>query len=343
MDYLNKTLGIGKVYVSGDNCTFIVSKLEEIQAIVDLLSNRPLNSTKYLNFLDFKKALDLYKNFKMTEDVSSEIMKLKEKMNSKRTEFEMPYSHKPLITKHWLLGFVEGEGSFSVRRESNKFEILFSLSQSYKDEVLMDAIKEFFENLSGDDTSDVVKKSLYKPKGIKHKQVIQLVITQTNYIKNVLIPFFCSLEWYSKKELDFQDWVTIFKLKERGHHYQEEGLRVLSDITNQMNNYRLSTNSSDIKVDRDKLLKDVKKLLEGSSNYEIVGDRKIIKSLNRLVGVGKQVNIQLEEQDGTVVKTFFSVSDCAKFFNASRTLIYSRILKNKPILFGDKYVYIKKN
>ena len=41
----------------------------------------------------------------MTEDVSSEIMKLKEKMNSKRTEFEMPYSHKPLITKHWLLGF----------------------------------------------------------------------------------------------------------------------------------------------------------------------------------------------------------------------------------------------
>ena len=204
----------------------------------------------------------------------------------------------------------------------------------------MDAIKEFFENLSGDDTSDVVKKSLYKPKGIKHKQVIQLVITQTNYIKNVLIPFFCSLEWYSKKELDFQDWVTIFKLKERGHHYQEEGLRVLSDITNQMNNYRLSTNSSDIKVDRDKLLKDVKKLLEGSSNYEIVGDRKIIKSLNRLVGVGKQVNIQLEEQDGTVVKTFFSVSDCAKFFNASRTLIYNRILKNKPILFG---VYIKKN
>ena len=107
-----------------------------------------------------------------------------------------------------------------------------------------------------------------------------------------------------------------------------------------MNNYRLSTNSSDIKVDRDKLLKDVKKLLEGSSNYEIVGDRKIIKSLNRLVGVGKQVNIQLEEQDGTVVKTFFSVSDCAKFFNASRTLIYNRILKNKPILFG---VYIKKN
>ena len=51
LDYLSQTLGIGKVYVSGANCTFIVSKLEELQTIVDLLSNRPLNSTKYLNFL----------------------------------------------------------------------------------------------------------------------------------------------------------------------------------------------------------------------------------------------------------------------------------------------------
>ena len=40
----------------------------------------------------------------MTEDVYSEILNLKEKMNSKRTEFEMPYSHKPLVTKNWLLG-----------------------------------------------------------------------------------------------------------------------------------------------------------------------------------------------------------------------------------------------
>lgn len=343
LDYLSQTLGIGKVYVSGDSCTFVVSKHEELQTIVDLLSNRPLNSTKYLNFLDFKKALDLYKNKKMTEEISSEIINLKGKMNSKRTEFKMPYSHKPLITKYWLLGFVEGEASFSVRRESNKFELIFSLSQSANDEVLMDVIKEYFENLSGDYSSDVVKKSFYKPKGINHKQVIQLIITQTDFIKNELIPFFSSLEWHSKKELDFKDWVTIFKLKERGHHYQEEGLKVLNDITNQMNNYRLSTNRCVIKVDSDQLLKDVNSLLEGPSNYEIVEDRKIIKSLNRLVGVGQQVKIQLEEQDGTVVRTFFSISDCAKFFNVSRSLIYARILKNKPILFGDKYVYIKKN
>lgn len=301
LDYICITLSIGTVYAYNDKCTFVVSKLKEVQIIIDLLSNNPLNSTKLLNFLDFKKAFELYISGKITEDITKEILNLKNGMNLKRTEFKMP--DKPLITNYWLLGFVEGEGSFSVRRESNKFELLFSISQSVKDEVLMDAIKNFLLNLPGISGLDVVKKSIYIPKGINHKPVIQLAISQTDFIKNVLIKFFSSLEWHSKKELDFKDWVIIFKLKERGH--QEEGLRVLKAITSQMNNYRLSTYKG-IKVDRDQLLKDINILLDGPSNYEIVGDRKIIKSLNKLSGVGKQVILQLEEENGNILKTFYS-------------------------------------
>lgn len=98
-------------------------------------------------------------------------------MNSKRTVFKMPYFHIPIITINWLLGFVEGEGSVSVRRGSNKFELLFSISQSAKDEILMDAIKKFFVNLPGAYGSDIVKKSFFNPKDINHQPVIQLVIS----------------------------------------------------------------------------------------------------------------------------------------------------------------------
>lgn len=80
-----------------------------------------------------------------------------------------PDFHIPIITNNWLLGFVfffyikkTGEGSFSVRRGSNKFELLFSISQSAKDEILMDSIKKFFENLPGAHGSDIVKKSIYE-------------------------------------------------------------------------------------------------------------------------------------------------------------------------------------
>jgi len=325
----------------GDKCTFVVSSHKEIQMIIDLLTIYPLNSTKLLNFLDLKKAFELYTNNTKTEDIFKEIISLKNGMNSKRTEFKMPDFHIPLITSNWLLGFVEGEGSFSVRRGSSKFELLFSISQSVKDEILMDAIKQFFENLPGTHGLDIVKKSIYNPKGVNHQPVIQLVISQTDYIKNVLIQFFSSLEWHSKKELDFNDWVIIFNLKERGHHYQEEGLRVLNTIVNQMNNSRLST-SKNISIDRDQLLKDIAILLNGPSNYEIIGDRKIIKSLNKLAGVGKQVIIQLEDENGNVIKTLYSILDCAKFFKVSRTLIYSRLSDNKSVIFEGKHVFITK-
>lgn len=61
---------------------------------------------------------------------------------------------------------------------------------------------------------------------------------------------------------------------------------------------------------------------------QIVGNRKIIKSLNKLAGVGKQVIVQLEEENGNVLKTFYSILDSAKFFKVSRTLIYSRLSDN---------------
>jgi len=112
LDYICNILGAGKVFTYVDKCTFVVSSLKEIQIIIDLLTEYPLNSTKLMNFLDFKKAFQFYTNNTKTEDIVKEIINLKNGMNSKRTEFKMPDFHAPLITKNWLLGFVEGEGSF---------------------------------------------------------------------------------------------------------------------------------------------------------------------------------------------------------------------------------------
>lgn len=42
-------------------------------------------------------------------------------MNTSRTNFVLPDSHKILITPYWLLGFIEGEGSFSVSTKRKVF------------------------------------------------------------------------------------------------------------------------------------------------------------------------------------------------------------------------------
>ena len=67
-------------------------------------------------------------------------------MNKQRTWFQLPPdSHKYLITPYWLLGFVEGEGSFSIHPRD--LVLTFSITQSIIDLSLMEAIKYFLNNL----------------------------------------------------------------------------------------------------------------------------------------------------------------------------------------------------
>ena len=61
-------------------------------------------------------------------------------MNSKRTDFTLPESHKFIISCEWLLGFVEGDGSFFY--DFNKNTLVFSISQKGNKE-LLEAIKAF--------------------------------------------------------------------------------------------------------------------------------------------------------------------------------------------------------
>ena len=80
--------------------------------------------------------------------------------------------------------------------------------------------------------------------------MIMLHINQQDFIINKLIPLFDSMEWRSKKLLDYQDWKFILRLKELGLQYTEEGLKVIDQIINQMNDNRLSTSGVSPKVDR---------------------------------------------------------------------------------------------
>jgi hypothetical protein len=46
-------------------------------------------------------------------------------MNSKRNNFELPKNHQINFTPYWLIGFTEGEGSFSLSSVNfYSFEIL---------------------------------------------------------------------------------------------------------------------------------------------------------------------------------------------------------------------------
>jgi hypothetical protein len=202
-------------------------------------------------------------------------------MNSLRFDYTIR-DHKISITPNWLLGFVEGEGSFVVAKR--QYTLIFSITQSTREEVLMEEIKNFLNNLpslnpslsiSGPTGYDVVNFSLSKKPG-QAFDVKKLSIQSNDYIKCCLIPFFDALTWRTKKNRGYNYWKIVLELKELGRHYEEEGVKVLDKILSTMN--RLSTTKKEA-IDLDLLTKDINSLLSRPSNLEIREDGRIfIKS-----------------------------------------------------------------
>jgi hypothetical protein len=112
LNFIKEYLGIGKIYTSKNEATFVVTAKEEVKIIIDIFSKSPLNTTKHLNFLSFKKAFELYTNFSgnslvgkdgsplSREDLHKEIEFIKSCMNSKRSDFERDKLDKIQITDY---------------------------------------------------------------------------------------------------------------------------------------------------------------------------------------------------------------------------------------------------
>lgn len=212
----------------------------------------------------------------------------------------------------------------------------FNIAQSSKDLVLMEAIRDFFNNLGNGRGLDGAA-TLYHS-----NNMIYLTISRLDYIAKVLIPFFDTLIWQSKKELDYQDWKTILKFRGLGLQYTEEGVKIINIILSKMNNNRLTTRRSTGK-DRAILESDIKKLLEGPSNFEVKQDGRVfIKSLKKYYSDRAKIRMELLDESGGIIKPFDSAADCAKYLNVSPTTVSQRLRKGKPFLFNNKLVSIKK-
>ncbi len=116
LEFIPKRLGLGKVYTFGKKSCFIVKNKKDLKVIMDIFTKYPLKTHKYLNFLDFKKAFYLYSDTRIkTIELLKDIEIIKNRMNTLRTEFDLTFKGH-LITSYWLLGFVEGEGSFYINK-----------------------------------------------------------------------------------------------------------------------------------------------------------------------------------------------------------------------------------
>lgn len=338
---IQKSLGVGQVRTYGKSAIFVISNLKDLQIIIDIFSQTSLNTTKHLNFLDFKKAYELWvkgvEDKKDKAELCESILIFKNKMNSKRSSFLFEESHVIRVTPYWLVGFVEGEGSFYIQKSN--LEVGFSMAQSSTDEALMLEIKNFVVNLpnstkKGYDSNKVTIS--YRDAKDNTKAVTAISITNMSFILDVLIPFFDSVEWHSKKKLDYMDWKTLIAIKEKGYQYLPEGKELIGLISSQMNNNRLSSSGLP-QVDKDLLQSQITELFKQPSNYEIQeSGQMLIKSKNQYFSTRKKRKVVLINEAGLVFKTFNSMVSCARFLGVYSSTVAYKVKNKKPVLFKDK-------
>lgn len=150
------------------------------------------------------------------------------------------------INAYWLLGFIEGEGTFGFQN----LRPSFSVGQNTISEGALDLIKSYIKNLPIINNLNTLSnkeqpypvanviKTLHVP-----TSMCILSISDVDVLYFIILPFFSSLSFVSRKFIDFQLWTLGLLLIKNGYVFTERGKDLLLKIKKNMNNKRY-TNSS---------------------------------------------------------------------------------------------------
>lgn len=225
-------------------------------------------------------------------------------MNTNRVNFDRPENSKIVITKSWLLGFIEGDGSFFVRRDNLTPVFCIEITQVQLEVLLK--IKEFLERSLAFDTysmyklknSSTIAVTTLKARG-NSKSSVALTIKNVRVLNNYLVPFLDDMSFLTKKGKDFQDFKILCKVVYNGGYRKDEIKRIMLKLSYTMNNYRLSTNTTNaLSLSRDEW----DKLFDATPSIEYLYDGRV-----RDILTGKGIHQQsscvyeIRELDGEVL------------------------------------------
>jgi len=224
-DYFN--CGLVKV-CSKQNKTlnYQINSFKDIHSIlIPFLDKHSLITSKQLNYLTFKKAINMLINGEhLTIEGIEELKRLAKEMNTNRTfeekwEFTQNYCPTVEISPEWIAGFTDAEGCFYFYigkqilkgKQSSTWLLNPSLEigQNTHDVAVLELIKNYLNcgriKPTRKDNSLEEAKSLPK--------LSRYVVSNMTDITNVIIPFFDKYSLLTSKSLDYKDWKHLIELK----------------------------------------------------------------------------------------------------------------------------------
>jgi hypothetical protein len=246
---IQRFFGVGNVYVYKDKARYQVQKSGDLVFIIEHFTKYPLKTKKYADFILFTKAFDIVKTKEhLSKAGLTQLINIRGNLNQglpERLKVAFPNnvpvprpqvpktnldSNTPGI-KHWLAGFVSGEGCFTIKVSKSKTHKLgksvtlnFLVFQHKIDRELL----ESFSYVLG-----CGRVTLKETTGI-----VTFNVTNFNDITDKIIPLFEECPILGVKAKDFEDFKKASYLIKDKAHLTSEGLAKILLVKSRMNTKR---------------------------------------------------------------------------------------------------------
>lgn len=218
--YIKRNLGYGGVSKSLKQSwgNFRITNRKVLnQVVFPIFDKYPLLTSKYFNYIRFKKAYYILENNNLTTVMKNKM--IEELLSDKLpTDYVSPaISHLSedssyeeiahVISIYWLAGFTEAEGSFGVFPDRGRFNIEYTLVQKLDQKLLL-----------------LIKRILHIPSNINYNSLnnVYVLTTKNSKVISRIIDMFGG-KFKGMKSLEFKLW-------SRANYYKKTNIDKVSKI-----------------------------------------------------------------------------------------------------------------
>lgn len=239
---------VGEIYHKEKSCNYVVQNLISLNLIVNHFERYPLLTKKCEDFILFSRIVTLVnKKEHFTLSGLHEIISIKASMNlglsadmktyfpnitpvirPKRTDEELLNSN---IDPHWMVGFTDAEGCYSIRitkslttKTGYQVQLRYQITQHSIDKVFMNSLANFWG----------CGKVFLRYRENK----VDFQILKLKDLTDKVIPLFQRVPLQGVKSIDFSDFNKAVEIMKTKKHLTNEGLDLLHKLKVGMNRGR---------------------------------------------------------------------------------------------------------
>lgn len=240
LEKIKDFFGVGRLLDQGSSVSYNVRSLDDLQVVVNHFDKYPLISNKYSDYILFRQVFELMKQGQhLNAEGLNKIVSIKAVSNrglSSSIKMLFPKvvpATRPSIdsqdipSPHWVVGFVEGEGSFYVKiSNKNTVSFRFLVTQHIRDLELLKNLAKFFN----------CGYAIPRSNSVNHGDYFA---TKKEEFSSKILPFFDKFSLQGNKLKDYLDFKKAVELKGNSTSLTPEKLNEIKKLNEGMNKNRI--------------------------------------------------------------------------------------------------------